>query len=34
METRLPAWREVRRKWDPEGRLASVLSRRLLDEAP
>ncbi len=34
METRLPAWREVRRKWDPEGRFASALSRRLLDETP
>ncbi len=34
MEPRLPAWNEVRRKWDPEGRLKSALSVRLLgDEA-
>jgi FAD/FMN-containing dehydrogenase len=29
MEPRLPAWQEVRRKWDPAGRLRSALSRRL-----
>ena len=34
MERRLPAWNEVRRKWDPDGRLKSALSVRLLgDEA-
>ena len=34
MERRLPAWNEVRRKWDPEARLKSALSVRLLgDEA-
>ena len=34
MEPRLAAWNEVRRKWDPEGRLQSALSVRLLgDEA-
>jgi FAD/FMN-containing dehydrogenase len=34
MEPRLPAWNELRRKWDPEGRLRSALSVRLLgDEA-
>jgi FAD/FMN-containing dehydrogenase len=32
MEPRLARWNEVRRKWDPERRLRSVLSRRLLDE--
>jgi len=32
MEPRLAAWNAVRRKWDPDGRLRSALSRRLLDE--
>jgi FAD/FMN-containing dehydrogenase len=31
MERRLPAFQEARRRWDPEGRLGSALSRRLLD---
>ena len=30
MEPRLPAWNAVRRKWDPEGRLKSAQSVRLL----
>jgi FAD/FMN-containing dehydrogenase len=34
MEPRLPAWNEVRRKWDPEGRLKSALSVRLLGDEP
>ncbi|MEM7582948.1 MAG: FAD-binding oxidoreductase [Acidobacteriota bacterium] len=34
MEPRLESWRAVRRKWDPQGRLASAQSVRLLgDEA-
>ena len=34
MEPRLDAWNAVRRRWDPEGRLKSALSVRLLgDEA-
>ena len=33
MEPRLARWNEVRRKWDPERRLSSVLARRLLDPA-
>ena len=32
MEPRLAAWQEVRAKWDPEHRLASALSRRLLGD--
>jgi decaprenylphospho-beta-D-ribofuranose 2-oxidase len=32
MEPRLEAFRRVRRKWDPEGRLGSALSARLIDE--
>lgn len=32
MEPRLARWNEVRRKWDPERRFASALSRRLLDD--
>jgi FAD/FMN-containing dehydrogenase len=32
MEPRLPAWNQVRRKWDPEGRLRSALSVRLLGD--
>ena len=31
MDPRLPHWNSVREKWDPERRLASALSRRLLD---
>jgi FAD/FMN-containing dehydrogenase len=31
MEPRLPAWQEVRRRWDPNLRVRSALSRRLLD---
>ncbi len=34
MEPRLAHWNEVRRKWDPERRIESALSRRLLDETP
>jgi decaprenylphospho-beta-D-ribofuranose 2-oxidase len=34
METRLPAWQAVRRRWDPEGRLRSAQSVRLLGDAP
>ncbi|MEX2209250.1 MAG: FAD-binding oxidoreductase [Myxococcota bacterium] len=34
METRLAAWNEVRRKWDPEARLRSALSVRLLGDEP
>ena len=33
MEPRLPGWNAVRRKWDPEGRLRSALSVRLLGDA-
>jgi decaprenylphospho-beta-D-ribofuranose 2-oxidase len=33
METRLPAWQAVRRRWDPEGRLRSAQSVRLLGDA-
>ncbi len=33
MEARLPAWTEVRRKWDPQGKLRSALSMRLLGDA-
>ncbi len=32
MESRLPAFLEVRRKWDPEGRLASAQSVRLFGD--
>jgi len=32
MEPRLPAWTEVRRKWDPERKLRSLLSVRLLGD--
>lgn len=31
MEPRLAEWQRARRTWDPEGRLSSALSRRLLD---
>src|SRR5262245_66512448 len=34
MEPRLAAFNEVRRKWDPEGRLRSALSVRLLGDEP
>jgi len=34
MEPRLEAFRRVRRKWDPERRIRSALSARLLDEGP
>lgn len=34
MEPRLPAWREVRQKWDPQQRLKSALSVRLLGDEP
>ena len=33
MDPRLPRWNAVREKWDPDRRLASALSRRLLDPA-
>jgi FAD/FMN-containing dehydrogenase len=32
MEHRLPAWNEIRRKWDPQARLRSALSVRLLGD--
>ena len=32
MEPRLAAWNAVRRRWDPEGRLRSSLSKRLLGD--
>jgi hypothetical protein len=32
MEPRLARFQEIRRKWDPEGRLRSALSARLLDD--
>ena len=34
MEPRLAAWNAVRRAWDPEGRLKSAQSVRLLGDAP
>jgi FAD/FMN-containing dehydrogenase len=34
MEPRLPAWYRVRKAWDPEGRLRSAQSDRLLRETP
>jgi FAD/FMN-containing dehydrogenase len=34
METRLAAWNEVRRKWDPDARIRSALSVRLLGDEP
>jgi FAD/FMN-containing dehydrogenase len=34
MEPRLEAWNAVRRKWDPEGKLRSAQSVRLLGDAP
>ena len=33
MYPRLSEWEEIRRKWDPECRLASALSVRLLGDA-
>lgn len=33
MEPRLPAWQEVRRRWDPDGRLRSHQSVRLFGES-
>ena len=32
MEPRLAAWNAVRKRWDPDGKLASALSRRLLGD--
>ncbi len=34
MENRLAGWNEVRRKWDPDARLRSALSVRLLGDEP
>ncbi len=34
MEPRLDAWLDVRRRWDPQGRLASAQSVRILGDAP
>lgn len=34
MEPRFPYWNEVRRKWDPEGRLRSAQSVRLFGDEP
>ena len=34
MEPRLDRWNEVRRRWDPDGRIASAQSVRLLGERP
>jgi FAD/FMN-containing dehydrogenase len=34
MEPRLDAWLAVRRRWDPEGRIATALSVRLLGDRP
>ena len=34
MEPRLGRWNEVRRRWDPDGRIASAQSVRLLGERP
>ncbi len=34
MEPRLDAWLEARRRWDPEGRLKSAQSVRILGDAP
>ncbi len=34
MEPRLPAFQEVRRRWDPAGRIKSAQSVRLLGDAP
>jgi hypothetical protein len=32
MEPRLPRFQEIRRAWDPEGRIRSAQSVRLIDE--
>ena len=32
MEPRLPQWNSIRRRWDPDGRLRSALSVRLLGD--
>jgi decaprenylphospho-beta-D-ribofuranose 2-oxidase len=34
MEPRLPAWQAIRRRWDPQGRLGSLLAARLLEDEP
>jgi hypothetical protein len=34
MEPRLPAWTAVRRRWDPEGRIRSAQSVRILGDRP
>lgn len=34
MEPRLPAWQEIRQRWDPEGRLRSHQSVRLFGDSP
>ena len=34
MEPRLAAWQAIRRRWDPQGRLRSAQSVRLLGDAP
>jgi FAD/FMN-containing dehydrogenase len=34
MEPRLAEWQAIRRRWDPEGRLRSAQSERLLGDAP
>ena len=34
MEPRLPAFRAVRQRWDPEGRIRSAQSVRLLGDRP
>ena len=34
MEPRLSAWQAIRRRWDPQGRLRSAQSVRLLGDAP
>jgi decaprenylphospho-beta-D-ribofuranose 2-oxidase len=33
MEPRLAEWQSIRRRWDPDGRLRSAQSVRLLDDA-
>ena len=34
MEPRLPEWTRIRRAWDPEGRLRSAQSVRILGDRP
>jgi FAD/FMN-containing dehydrogenase len=34
MEPRLPEWTRIRRAWDPQGRLRSAQSVRLLGDRP